>query len=252
VDRTYHRWHSPNLGQEMELLVFGHAGQPFIVFPTSSGRFFDFENNGMVQAAERFIDSGTIQLCCVDGIDQQSWDNREKAPPEKARRHNDYDRYIVREVVPSIHRERGLDGRIMCAGVSMGASHSVLFFLKHPDVFKGTIALSGVYDFRFFLGNYQGGDLDVYYNNPLDFLPNLNDSAILELYRKSTIVICVGQGAWEGPMLADTLRMREILLAKGIPCTIDLWGNDVNHDWPWWRKQFPYFLNSLYGPRAIS
>jgi len=50
--------HSPNLGQDMELLVFGQAGQPYIVFPTSSGRFFDFENNGMVHAAERFLEEG--------------------------------------------------------------------------------------------------------------------------------------------------------------------------------------------------
>jgi len=247
MDRQYHRWQSPKLGQDMELLVFGHAGQPYIVFPTSSGRFFDFENNGMVHAAERFLEEGRVRLYCVDSIDPQSWDSRNKGPVEKARRHNDYDQYIVQEVVPFIHRHNGSKERIMCTGVSMGASHAVLFFLKHPDAFKGTIALSGVYNFRSFLDNCQEDSIDVYYNNPSDFLPNLYDSDIMELYRKSTIIVCVGQGAWEEPMVADTLWLRDILQAKGVPAWIDVWGHDVSHDWQWWRKQFSYFLGKLYG-----
>jgi esterase/lipase superfamily enzyme len=129
----------------------------------------------------------------------------------------------------------------------MGASHAVLFFFKHPDVFKGTIALSGIYNFRRFLDNYAGDSLDVYFNSPLDFLPNLTDPAMLDKYRNSDIILCAGQGAWEGPMVADTLRIKKILELKGIPCLIDVWGFDVNHDWPWWRRQFPYFLDRLYG-----
>lgn len=247
MNREYHTWHSASLGQQMELLVFGHAGQPYIAFPTSSGRFFDFEDNGMVHAAERFLEEGKIRLYCVDSIDRQSWDNREKLPEEKARRHNDYDRYIVDEVAPFVHRHSGRQERIMCTGVSMGASHAVLFFLKHPNVFRGTIALSGVYNFRFFLDNYQGASPDVYFNSPLDFLPDLTDHAILDQYRKSGIIVCVGQGAWEEPMIADSIRLRDLLQAKGVPCWVDLWGYDVNHDWPWWRKQLPYFLAALHG-----
>ena len=28
----------------------------------------------------------------------------------------------------------------------------------------------------------------------------------------------------------------------GIKIWFDYWGYDVNHDWPWWRIQLPYFL----------
>lgn len=229
----------------MELKVYGHYGQPFLVFPSSSGRFYDFEDNGMVQAVERFIESGRIKLFCVDSIDQQSWDNTLKSPEEKARRHNDYDRYITNEVVPFIHNHCNTDERIICSGVSMGASHAVLAFLKHPELFKGTLALSGVYNFRTFLNNYNGNNPDVYFNSPLDFLPGLTNPTYIDAYRNSDIIICVGQGAFEEPMIADTLRIKEILESKGIPCWIDLWGHNVNHDWPWWRLQFPYFLEKL-------
>lgn len=243
----YHKRWSRSLGQDMEIKVYGHSGQPFIVFPTSSGRFYDFEDSGMIDAAERFIRDGKVKLFCVDSIDPQSWDNTRKTPEEKARRHNDYDSYVISEAVPFIKTHCAADVRIMCTGVSMGASHSVLFFLKHPDVFNGTIALSGIYNFRFFLNGYRGDSLDVYYNSPLDFLPDLNDEWYLDKYRESAIVICVGQGAWEEPMIADTARIKEILESKNIPCLIDFWGHDVNHDWPWWRIQFPHFLEKLYG-----
>ncbi|MDD6726958.1 MAG: esterase, partial [Lactimicrobium massiliense] len=30
---------------------------------------------------------------------------------------------------------------------------------------------------------------------------------------------------------------------KNIPAWVDFWGADVAHDWPWWRRQLPYYLN---------
>ena len=40
--------------------------------------------------------------------------------------------------------------------------------------------------------------------------------------------------------------IRQILTAKNVPCWVDFWGHDVNHDWPWWHRQMNYFLNCLY------
>ena len=39
--------------------------------------------------------------------------------------------------------------------------------------------------------------------------------------------------------------MASLLNAKGIPHWLDVWGHDVNHDWPWWRKMLPYFLEKI-------
>src|SRR3990172_8571566 len=83
------------------------------------------------------------------------------------------------------------------------------------------------------------------YHPPLAYLPALTDPGYLERYRRSRIVVCVGQGAWEDDMLADTRELQAILEGKGIPARIDYWGHDVNHDWPWWRLQMPYFLEHM-------
>ena len=56
-----------------------------------------------------------------------------------------------------------------------------------------------------------------------------------------------GQGAWEDLLLAGTRRLDEVLRRKGIRAWVDCWGPDVNHDWPWWKKQIRYFLPNVVG-----
>jgi esterase/lipase superfamily enzyme len=46
-------------------------------------------------------------------------------------------------------------------------------------------------------------------------------------------------------MLRDARELEGILRAKRVPAWVDYWGLDVNHDWPWWRRQMPYFLSKL-------
>jgi esterase/lipase superfamily enzyme len=239
----YHRWWSRSLGQDMELKVYGHAGKPVVVFPCQGGRFFEYEDFGMVEACRSFVEGGAVTLVTVDGVDGQSWTNWGAHPADRARRHNDYDRYIVEEVAPFVRTLRPQASGALATGCSMGAYHSANFFFRHPDVFDAVIALSGVYKLTDFVGDYV--DDNVYFNSPLLYLPGLSDPWHLDRYRRSQIVVCVGQGAWEDQMLADTRALQGILAAKGIPAWIDFWGHDVNHDWPWWRRQMPYFLGKL-------
>jgi esterase/lipase superfamily enzyme len=237
----YHKWWSPNLGQDMELKIYGHAGRAILVFPSQGGRFHEYEDFGMIEACRGSIDAGKVRLFAVDSIDYQSWVNWGVHPADRARRHEDYDRYIVQEVVPFI-RGYGYD-KALTTGCSMGAYHSANFFFRHPDCFNGCIALSGLFRLNHFIGDYM--DDTVYFNTPLAYLPNMNDPWFLDQYRQSQIVICVGQGAWEDGMRVDTAELRRILAAKGVPAWIDFWGHDVDHDWPWWRVQMPYFLYQL-------
>jgi len=239
----YHKWWSNNLHQEMELKVYGHAGKPVVVFPTQGGRFYQFEDFGMVGACTPFLAEGKIKLIAVDSIDNQSWANWGIHPSDRARRHNDYDRYIVEEVSPFIHQHSQTTGKFITTGCSMGGYHAANFFFRHPDIFDGTIALSGIFKLNMFIADYM--DDNVYFNSPLIYLPNLEDIGYLDQYRSSQIIICSGQGAWEEEMIADAESLGRILNAKRIPCWIDLWGADVNHDWPWWRRQLPYFLSHL-------
>ncbi len=243
----YHKWFSPSLGQDMELKVYGYYGKPLIAFPAQAGRFYDFENFGMVGAISSQIESGRVKLFCVDSVDGQSWTNWNSHPADRAWRHQDYDRYITNEVAPFIRENcNHSQEKFIATGASMGAYHAANFFFRHPDIFDTTIALSGVYRLNMFIGDYM--DDNVYFNSPLDYLPNLDDRWYLERYQKSNIIISCGQGAWEDEMLADSHALKRILETKGVPAWFDFWGYDVNHDWPWWHKMLPYYLDHLELP----
>jgi esterase/lipase superfamily enzyme len=244
-----HHWYSQRLERDMAVKVYGHWGQPVIVFPCSRGRYFDYEGMGMVAAIAPFIDSGRIKLFCVDSIDAHSWYDFGVPPAERNARHEQYDQYIAAEVVPFIRSHCSDDRlRIMTNGCSMGAFHAVNFFLRHPDLFAGTLALSGLYRLdRQEFGNGADDLAAVYYNSPISYLPGLSDPWYLDRYRESTIIIGVGLGAWEEAAIEDTRALDHIFRDKGIGAWVDYWGTDVNHDWPWWYKQMNYFLGRLYG-----
>jgi esterase/lipase superfamily enzyme len=251
MQTEYHKWFSPCLGHDMELKVYGYYGKPVVVFPAQAGRFYDFENFGMVEAIASFIEAGQIKLFAVDSVDGQSWANGSAHPADRARRHQDYDRYIVEEVAPFIRKHCGdSTGKFMTTGVSMGAYHAANFFFRHPDIFDAVIAISGLFRLNHFIGDYM--DDNVYFNAPLAYLPSMNDPWYIDQYRKSRIIVCTGQGAWEEEMLEDTRALKGILESKGIPHWIDIWGGDVNHDWPWWRKMLPYFLEKLELPKYVG
>ena len=102
LNREYHKRLSARLGRTMEMLIFGHAGLPVLAFPTSAGRFYDFEDHGMVAALAAKIQAGHLQLFCVDSVDAESWYNTRIPPRLRVARHLQYERYILDEVVPVV------------------------------------------------------------------------------------------------------------------------------------------------------
>lgn len=240
----YHKFFSSRIGREMEFKVYGHGGKPVIVFPSSGGRFYEYEDFRMVDACASFIERGIVRLYAVDSIDRETWLDAWKSPSDRARRHNDFDGYVVDEFIPFVRHHSGRTDGFLATGCSMGGYHAANFFFRHPDVFDSVIALSGIYDARFFVGDALES-FEVYANSPVDYLAGMEDNWFLERYRNGRIIICTGQGAWEEDSIRHTRMLEQVLGQKRIPAWVDYWGNDVDHDWPWWRVQMPYFLQEL-------
>jgi esterase/lipase superfamily enzyme len=196
----------------------------------------------MVDAIAGMIDAGRVRLVAVDSVDWQSWTNVGSPPGDRARRHEAYDRYVATELMPFITAVTGVD-RAWTTGASMGAFHAANVVFRHPDLFDGLIAMSGLYRLRHFIGDFV--DDAVYFNSPLLYLPGLDDPWYLSRLREAKLAIVVGRGAWEDEMLEDTRELEAILRAKDIPAIVDYWGHDVDHDWPWWRVMLPHYLERL-------
>jgi len=227
---------------DMPLVAYGHAGYPLLMFPTAAADYLEYERFHLVDAIKDLIEAGKIRAYSINSVNKYSLLNRESHPGWKVEMLERYDKYIMEEVLPLIRNECGEDAKPLTTGASLGAFLAANTYFKHSDQFRGVIAMSGSYDVRAYLNDYY--DDNVYFNNPVDYLSNLNDDHYLPLLQKAdAIMIMTGQGNYEAPDRSRALS--DILNAKGIPHTLDLWGADVDHDWPWWRKMLPYALGKL-------
>ena len=238
MEEHYYRWHTEHLSREFEMLEFGTAGVPIILFPTSKGRYFQNKDFHLVDTVADLIAAKKIMLFCVDSIDGESFYNYSIAPADRLRTHNAYERVIVHDVIPRALKLSG-EKRVITAGCSFGGYHALNLALRFPWLVRGVISMGGAFDIKQFIFGYY--DDNCYFNNPPDYLPNLSDPKYLDPLRR--MVIALGTGH-DDSCRADNILMHDILTAKKIPN----WLEDnaaVGHDWPWWRDMFPRFVKEI-------
>lgn len=236
MNRKYHRWFSPSLQRDMEMLVFGHAGARVLVFPTSMGRFYQWEDSGMINTLSDQLEQGNIQLFCVDSVDEESWYAKWKRPADRARRQTEYDNYLLNEVIP-LSVQHNSNPYLIAVGTSFGGYHAVNFAFRHPHLVDRVLGLSGFYNITRFTSGYS--DDNVYYNNPCDFIQNERDPARLEAIRHQDIILAIGS---DDPSCSNNEFFSGILWGKGIWHALRIW-NGWNHDWPYWQQMVRMYLS---------
>jgi esterase/lipase superfamily enzyme len=236
MNREYHRWFSPSLQRDMEMLVFGHAGARVLVFPTSMGRFFQWEDSGMINTLSDQLEQGNVQLFCVDSVDEESWYARWKPPADRAWRQTQYDNYLINEVMP-LSVQHNSNPYLIAVGTSFGGYHAVNFAFRHPHLVNRVLGLSGFYNIKRFTGDYS--DDNVYFNNPCDFIQNEHDPARLEALRRQDIILAIGS---DDPSCPNNEYFSGILWGKGIWHALRIW-NGWNHDWPYWQQMVRMYLS---------
>ncbi len=235
MHRDYRKWWSPALGRDMEILTFGAHGTPVLVFPTSLGRFYQWEDFGMVAHMAPRIEAGWLQLWCVDSVDGESFYAKDRDPRERAARHLQYERYVLDEVVPAI-RSANPTPFLISAGASFGATHVAMLATRHPGVVGKAVCLSGAYDVRRWLDGWSEGE--GYYLDPLAFLPDLRDERYLAPLRATEFVIATGE---HDPNANESRRLAASLQEKGAPADLHVWDGWA-HDWPFWKDMVDAFL----------
>jgi esterase/lipase superfamily enzyme len=230
MNREYHKWFSPRLHRDMELLLFGHHGMPVLVFPSSMGKFFEYEDRGMVESLRWQLDNGRLMLFCIDSVDSESWYNKGVHPAARVQRHIAYDGYALHEVLPLMRQRSGWD-RAAVTGCSFGGYHCTNFALRHPASISHCVSMSGAFAIHNFLDGFY--DQDCYFNCPVDFLPQLSDAWQLDRMREIRWVFGAGE---HDICLGETRRLTSIFHARGIPHWFDFWGLGAYHDWPLWQQ----------------
>ena len=220
----------------MEMLVFGHGGARVLAFPTSMGRFFEWQDRGMPDALGEHLERGWVQLFCVDSVDDESWYAKWKHPRDRALRNLDYESYILREVLPFTEQRNG-NPFLMAVGASFGAYHAVNIGLRNPWTFDRVIGMSGLYDIREQTDGYY--DDAIAAQNPSHFVSTIDDHERLEAMRRMDIILATGR---DDSFVENNRYLSKALWEKGVGNALRLWDGWA-HDWPWWKDMIRIYIN---------
>ena len=242
MNREYHKSWSHHLQRNMELLVFGQSGAKVLVFPTRCGRFYEYEKMGIIDAIRDKIEAGFLQLYCVDSIDAEGLYCKHIPPTEKIARQKLYEKYILHEVLPFIHKKNP-HAYLISHGSSLGAFHAANMVFRHPQHFKKLVAFSGRYDLtlsvEYFSDLFEGFyNEDIYFHTPSHFLPNLSCKQQIGLLKKMEITLVIGK---EDPFLQNNHQLSDILWKKDIAHQLIEWDHRA-HSAPYWQKMASLYL----------
>ena len=244
MERRITCWFSHNLNAEMPLVAYGHAGQPLLMFPTAAADYLEYERF-LFSRRDKAARSraGVLRAYSINSVNKYSLLNEKMPPKMKAELLTRFDRYITDEVLPLIRNEAGPMMRVrLTTGASLGrvsrgerllqTSRFVSWRdcderqLRRAFLFEGLLRRQRLLQ--------QPGGLSAQLKR---------QSLPANAAKGRFIYILSGQGNYEAPERSQNLS--DILNAKSIPHKLDLWGADVDHDWPWWRKMLPYTLGVI-------
>ena len=254
MERILHRCHSNHLHRTMNVYEYGFGNTACLIIPTEGGRFYDFENFGMIDACGEILDSGRIRLFCCDSVDREALARRDGPLPERLACEEKWIHYVTEELYPLVRRRLTLDGAakkpaVHIAGCGMGAYQAANLFFGHPELFDGLLALSGFYN----LSDRLGGCLSdaIVRNSPWHQVFSMPPETVQRTFPPigdlghKKIVLGCGGGVWEQSCLSSLQAMERLLSWKQISAEILYFGPQADHDWPAWRDQFPLGIRKL-------
>ncbi len=241
MEHYEHIINSSYLDREMHIIQYGNSGVPFLGFPTQCAQSSNYEDFGVTRTLSPYLEEGKMQLFCVDTVDDESWYCENGINTWRSARQESYYRFITEEVIPFIKEQAMSKVKPFVMGIDMGATHAAIVFFRRPELFSGLIALSGIYDSSFY---YHGWMDSTLYDNSVEcFLSNMpEDHPWIRRYNNAIILMCCGRGPWEDECLRTLKNLDKILHRKRISAMINYWGEEVSHDWPWWKHQLEYYI----------
>ncbi|MEZ4361739.1 MAG: alpha/beta hydrolase-fold protein [Kofleriaceae bacterium] len=235
---------SPALGRRVHLWCFGEVGLPLVVFPSNAGIAHEWQQGGMIDALSPLLAAGRLKIYCPETNVSRSFSGR-GSQEERVAHLTAYERFVLDTLVPFVRADcRTSDLPIVTTGCSVGALYASLFVLKHPETFPRALCLSGRYRASRFFD--EPNHPEIYFNDPLAFVPNLGGAALDRVRRQVHLTVVVGRGAHEHGCIPETAELGGWLRHHDIPHHLAFWGEDSAHTYPWWQKQAYHYLRQMF------
>lgn len=159
-----------------EIITFGNYGFVLMMFPTQGDNFNNSEEGKIVDLLADFISEGFFRIVFVPTINNFFWGEERSYSREKSKILYDFNNFLVGEVITYLYKIIGRPTPIITIGCGEQAGFfAANCFFRRPDLFYGMISIDGVFDILKICSSVDESDSNIYFNNPISFLPNLND-----------------------------------------------------------------------------
>ena len=233
------------MGRRVHMWTFGDVGRPLVVFPSNAGVAHEWQKGGMIDAIAPLIAQRRVKVYCPETNISRSYSGHGTGLDERMMHHRAYEKFVLDTLVPFVREDCGAKHEtIATSGCSMGALYASLFVLKHPETFGQALCLSGKYRASTLFDGASSSEL--YFNDPLAFMPNLSGPALDRVRRQVHLTCVVGRGAFEEGCIRETTEFGTWLEKKSIPNLTAFWGHDSKHDYTWWRRQAVHYLGQMF------
>lgn len=224
---------SGTLQRKFDIGVYGHFGLGLLMFPAFSDNPFEYEENGLINSLEQYITHGKVKIYTLPSINGESWLDNSISHEQRSEMHYHYNTFIIEELLPFVYNDCGGPIPLLTSGCSIGAYHAANTYFRRPDLFIGTIALSGFYDISRITDGFFNENC--YFNSPSHYLPNLNDNYWLSFLKsRHHCYFYSGSGENEDP--GETEKLASLLQSKEIPHQSDIWGEECGHNYDTWKN----------------
>ncbi len=239
---------SRDLDADLDVIVYGTTGRPVIAFPTFDFSAGSWETGGMVDVLGDLIESGAIQLFCVDSVDDRGWYARHSDLDYRSENQLAYLKFVSGELLRFVKKTSASKAKPILAGCGAGATNATAALLREPKLWGGLLALSGAYDARF----YSDGatDADWLACSPIDLIASLSDARLRTLRKVPMAFVC-GQAADERG-IGTQRQLAAAFAEREIEATFEYWGYDVDHSWHWWQEMAAQFVPRLLEPAGLA
>lgn len=149
-----------------------------------------------------------------------------------------YERLILNDVIEFANYETGALN-VCLTGCGFGGFHATNIAFRHHDKVGYLFSMGGVFDIKQFILGYY--DDNCYFNNPMDYLPNLEDEWYLSRIKKINIVLRTVK--WD-INLDENKNLSGIFNSKEINHWLDIRGMRGD-DWNYWKEMFPNYLSLI-------
>lgn len=220
--RQYFQFPSQILRRDLEVLHFGDAGYPLILIPAGNRRFFDVEDQGLINSLRWHLDQGYVQVFCVESFDWETFFASTLLLPERRNRWLTLEQHWTDEFIPYVRKITQNDF-VVVGGCSLGGTHALNLSLRHPRLVRRCLALAGPVDLVNTPGIFdefsqQEKERELYFINPVAYMSNMSCDRWQALGGDNIDIKFLS--ATEDGCLTDHIRLSEILHRNNIPPSI--------------------------------